>query len=415
MTARRFAAGILAKASVIPVIGIVMGFCPPAQAETAQDSPVKVRNPVTPVEGLSVLSTRELWRVGSADGDPVFGVIVRVASDEDGRIFALDRQLSTVFVFSADGRFLKNIAREGEGPGEVRRPDDMAFLPDSTLGICVPHSGRIVRLSRDGIPQPSIDVGGPDVSHGERVWLEGIGCRGGSLVLLCQSISHSPGQQNTLHYLAGFNLDGVETSQYFEKTITDNFANIRLNDGRNYYPRGRLWAIGPDGRVYLVPERNDYRIQVHAVNGMLEKVIERDFRPVPRDPREVAATRKGYEEWYRSFSHTIEMDDNEPAITRIMIDADGDLWVLTSSGVRDQRDGIMATYDVFDPDGSFIRQVAVACTGDGRLDDLFFLAGKRLLLVTRAYEASMALRGTPVFFAEVEAAPMELVCLEVLQ
>jgi hypothetical protein len=414
MDGLRFLVGMLSRASVILLTGIVVGYCPQVQANNGQKPSVTVRNPAIPTEGRITLATRELWRVGAAEGDPVFGVIVRVLSDDQGHLYALDRQLSTIFVFSAGGDFLGAIAREGEGPGEVRGPEDMAFLPDSTLGISTPHSGRIIRLSRDGIPQPSIGVGGPEVSGGERDWLEGIGWRAGSMVLLCQRVSHSPGQQNTLHYLAGFDLNGFETSRYFEKTVVDDFAKLRLSDVRSYYPRGRLWTIGPDGRVYLVPERNHYRIQVHAANGTLERIIERDFRPVPRDPREMAATRRGYEEWYRSFSFTIEMDDNEPAITAMMIDAEGYLWVLTSRGVHEQDDGIMATYDVFDREGRFVREVAVACLGDGRLDDLFFLKGNQLLLITRAYEARMALRGTPVFLDDVEAAPMELVCLEIL-
>jgi hypothetical protein len=393
-------------------IGIVLVHCPTTRADSGENSPVTIRNLETAVDGRTIVSAREVWRTGAGEGDPVFGVIVRVLSDHQGRIYALDNQLSTVFVFSPCGEFLGTIVREGEGPGEVRRPDDMAFLPDSTLGISVPHSGRIIRVSRDGTPLSSIEVGGPEVSDGEKDWLEGIGCRAGSIVLLCQRISHNSGQQNTLHYLAGFDLAGHETCRYFEKTVVDDFAKLRLNDVRNYYPRGCLWTIGPDGRVYLVPERNEYRVHVHTVDGTLEKIIERDFRPVKRDPLEMEATRTAYGEWYSGFDVSIEMDENEPAITAIMIDVDGYLWVLSSRGVHEQNDGIMATYDVFDEDGRFVREVAIACSGDGRLDDLFFLPGNRLLLITRAYEARMAHRGIPAFLDDVEAAPMELICLE---
>jgi len=322
---------MLSRMAVVLSIGIVLVCCGKIRVASGESLPVTIRNPETLADGRTIVSAHEVWRTGAGEGEPVFGVIVRVLSDNQGRIYALDNQLSTVFVFSPSGDFLGTIVREGEGPGEVRRPDDMAFLPDSTIGISVPHSGRIIRVSRDGTPLSPIEVGGPEISDGEKDWLEGIGCRAGSMVLLCQRMSHNSGQQHTLHYLAGFDLDGRETGRYFEKTVVDDFAKLRLNDVRNYYPRGRLWTIGPDGRVYLVPERNDYRVHVHAADGTLEKIIERDFRPVKRDPREMEATRTAYGEWYSGFDVSIEMDENEPAITAIMIDVEGYLWTCPES------------------------------------------------------------------------------------
>lgn len=233
------------------------------------------------------------------------------------------------------------------------------------------------------------------------------------MVFLCHTMLHGTGQQKTLYYLAGFDRGGRERCRFFEKEIVDNFADFRINEIEYYFPKGRLWAIGPDGRVYLAPRRNVYVINVYTPDGKLENVIEKEFEPVRRIRRENEATRKAYEEWYGALSPKIELEDIEPAISRIIVDADNRLWVLSSAGVHEQPDGIMATYDVFDAAGRFVHQVAVACAGDGRLDDLFFLGGNRLLLVTRALEATMALRGIPLVF-DSEPAPMEIVCLEVL-
>jgi len=72
----------------------------------------------------------------------------------------------------------------------------------------------------------------------------------------------------------------------------------------------------------------------------------------------------------------------------------------------------MATYDVFDPEGHFVRQIEIACEGDGRFDDLFFLGEDRFLLVTKAYEAAMSLRGTPLDLAESDPGAMEVICMQ---
>jgi hypothetical protein len=401
--------------SLLTAVVICSLFPHSAQAATAADSPVHVQSGATPSEGRSELATSELWRAGAAEDGPLFGVIVQVLTDDEGRIYLLDKQQSTVWTFAGDGLFLGTLTREGEGPGEVRRPDDMALLPNGTLGICTAHSGQLVCVNRDGIPRASIRVGGPQISRGETAWLDGVGSRAGTFVFLSRNVSHGPGKQTTTHSLARVDMDGRESCRYFEKTVVDDFADFRINEVEYYYPSGRLWTIGPRGRVYLVPERNRYRIHIHAAHGPLERVIERDFRPVRRDPREKKATREAYEDWYKSLSCKIELEDSEPAITRLMVDEKGFIWVLSSRGVHEQPDGIMATYDVFDEDGRFVREVAVGCAGDGRYDDLFFLGEDRLLLITGAYEAAMALRGIRVTRDETsELVPMEVVCLEIV-
>lgn len=387
---------------------------PPARAATAAESPEHVSNPEVPENGRAELATRELWRAGAAEDGPLFGVVVQVLTDADGRVYLLDTQQSTVWTFAADGRYLGTLAREGEGPGEVRRPSDMALLPNGTLGICTAHSGRLVCVDRDGIPQTSIRLGGLRAG-GATAWLDGVGSRAGSLVFLGRAVSHTPGKQTTTQYLARVDSDGRELCRYYEKAVVDDFADFRINEVQYYHPSGRLWAIGPGGRVYLAPERNHYRIHVHAANGPLERVIERDFRPVRRDPREKKATREAYEEWYKSLSCTIELEDSEPVITRLMVDDNGAIWVLSSRGVHEQPDGIMATYDIFDGDGRFTRQVAVRCAGNGRYDDLFFLGDDRLLLIIGAFEAAMAHRGIRITRDETaEPVPMEVICLEIV-
>jgi hypothetical protein len=399
--------------SLAVTVALVAGHAGAVRARSTDPSPVHVHNHATPSEGRFVLDTRELWRAGAGEDGPLFGVIVQALTDEQLNVYLLDKQQSTVWKFAADGLFLGSLAREGEGPGEIRRPADMAFLPDGTVGICSQHSGRLVCVNLQGIPQRSVQVGGPGASAGETVWLEGVASRAGSLVFLCQEILHSDGKQTTNHFLTRVDEDGRESHRYFEKSVVDDFADFRINEVEQFYPKGRLWAIGPDGRVYLVPFRNRYRIDVYAKEGGLQTVIELDYPPVRRDGNEREATRKAYEEWYKSLSARIELEDTEPAITRLMVDDNGQLWVLSSRGIHGQPTGIMATYDIFDDDGRFVRQIAVRCYGDGRYDDLFFLGSERALLITGAYEAAMASRGIPlVRDASAEPKPMEVICLQ---
>ena len=50
----------------------------------------------------------------------------------------------------------------------------------------------------------------------------------------------------------------------------------------------------------------------------------------------------------------------------------------------------MLTYDVFDPDGHFTRQVGVACEGDSYWDALFWISDDSVVLVKGAMSALIA-------------------------
>lgn len=65
----------------------------------------------------------------------VFGRIVGVAADPAGHVYVLDEQTSDLRVYSPSGDFLKVVAREGDGPGEIRRPFGLNFAADDRLYV----------------------------------------------------------------------------------------------------------------------------------------------------------------------------------------------------------------------------------------------------------------------------------------
>ncbi len=112
----------------------------------------------------------------------------------------------------------------------------------------------------------------------------------------------------------------------------------------------------------------------------------------------------------------IKMDfaDTEPVILTLFVDAQGYLWVANSAGSSDQAEGVMRTYDQFDPEGHFIKQIAIPCEGDGTKDGLIFAGENRMLWITGYVNALQgAMRGagvaTPVSEDDDED-PMMIVC-----
>lgn len=75
--------------------------------------------------------------IGRVEGpeETIFGDVTSVAADGDGRIYVADRIGSLLRVYGADGRFLRQIGREGRGPGEYESPVDLAFGPEGRLYV----------------------------------------------------------------------------------------------------------------------------------------------------------------------------------------------------------------------------------------------------------------------------------------
>ncbi len=75
----------------------------------------------------------------------------------------------------------------------------------------------------------------------------------------------------------------------------------------------------------------------------------------------------------------------------------------------------MMTYDVFDPDGHFTRQVAVECEGDSFYDCLYWVSDDQVVLLTEAMAALAAQfgGGSPIDSDDGEATPQEVICFNV--
>ena len=97
------------------------------------------------------------------------------------------------------------------------------------------------------------------------------------------------------------------------------------------------------------------------------------------------------------FAWELKMADTESDINwlnrGLQVDDDGNLWVLPSRGTREQPAGVVATFDVFTPDGVFDRQVQVACEGTGEKDGVFLLGTDRVMIVKGFVDAMATMFG----------------------
>jgi len=385
--------------------------------------PVIVRNGPTPAHGIRTLQLEEMWRAGGPDDEEnFFGLLTWAEEGPDGLLYVLDVQLCQANVYDREGNLVRTLFGEGDGPGEVRRPRDLVILPDGSVGAVQEFPGKLVRVDGDNNPLPGITPRLGDAADGGFVALSGAESRGGSFMIAGVQISPGPrdGTQERHMYLALVDEEGAIGPILVERKVDWDFSHFVYDEALNLPSFFWASAVGPDGRIYTAPDRDSYLIQVFAPDGSLERTIEREFTSRKRTAEDKAWITNLMDGAFSQlpFTYELKICDTDSDIhwlnRSLQVDEEGFLWVLSSRGARDQEPGVLATYDVFAPDGSFDRQVRVACEGDATEDGAFLIGKDRVLVIKGFVDATSTMfGGTPAGEEGGDADPMEIVCYRI--
>lgn len=103
----------------------------------------------------------DIYRVGSIDGDDweLFGDVSQLGFDAEGNLYVFDRQNYRVVVVDPQGRFLRQVGKEGEGPGEWRMPGGMGVMPDGSVVIADAGHRAYQIYGPDGEYRSSVSMG----------------------------------------------------------------------------------------------------------------------------------------------------------------------------------------------------------------------------------------------------------------
>ncbi len=380
-----------------------------------------VENPSTPTQGNSSLQLQEMWRIGGEDDeDNLLGVIGKVLADDQDQVYLLDYQLTEVMVYNAEGEYLKSLGSQGEGPGEIRRAAGVLFMPDNTIGLVQGFPGKIVLVDHQGTPAGTYLPGGSDPSAGGFFALRAAASRNGRLVFSGARISRGDNSRTAVHFVASFADDGQEINLYHEMTSVRQFHGQEFSEKKEFFPHEDGWTLGPEGRVFVCQDRNDYAITVYTPSGTLERTIKRPYKSWNRTSQEKKIAEDNLVPWRRRNRNRLDfvVEPTEPDIAQLRVTDDGHLWVLPSRGLREQPAGVHSTWDVFDTSGRWEQSVSIECEGVGIRDRLFFAGDDLVILVKQYADALKAFRGLSTEDEESDseeddALPLEVICYRI--
>lgn len=252
-----------------------------------------------------------------------------IAVADDGRIFVLDRGNYRVVAFDASGEALVEFGRQGEGPGELNTPENIAEVRDSVV-INDRMGSKLSVYSVDG--EHLGDHRLEDRWHADAM----LGFGDDLLVVrdaaprYVQDSEMVPGQLSIGRYsISGDELATMIAVPYVLRAYWGHGPMYGSAPLRAAYVSG---AVGPDGAGYF-SNGDEYQVLAVGVDGGARFALRTNYVPEPIDQerRRQAATK--VIEDFSQFVPDLEEDDfvwpdRHPAIDRLAVDGSGNLYVF---------------------------------------------------------------------------------------
>lgn len=359
---------------MVPLFLLSLAFGPAWATHANHSDTVRIDNPAN-APRTEVVRLEELWRAGGEDaGDVVFGAIGSMIVDREGRVYVADTQANEISVFSANGEFLRNLGRMGEGPGEFQSPRSLVVMPNGSIGVINEEPPRIIcfRPADGEYVEDFHFVENPDHPFQR---LSQVRCRGKSLVVYGADISQSAEGLQVTGRILRFDTSGAFLGECDSLGFEFNFAKPVVRERNDI-----TWAVGPDERVFINIDR-DYDIAVHGREGGAERTIIREYESVKRTTAELDSISEFYRRAGNMGGAKLELFDDARDIAGMWADDAGRLWVLSSRGRIGIPADSLAVFDVFDRNGKL--DCAVDVKAERGPNDGYDMDGDRFFVIHR--------------------------------
>ncbi len=299
-----------------------------------------VANPIQPRDGVQKLKYALEWSVGG-ENDPQGELINRpfdVRLGKDGSVYVLDWGNTCLRQFDAKGKFVRQIGRKGQGPGEYDVPAFFDIDAVDNIFLVDGSSLRVTRFDKAGKPignfrtekfctQIRVDAHGR-LFLGETSLVESaaLSSEFKEMVQKLTILRTGPDGGNPLRI-------GPFTGQKFMIKAQGQGA---ISTSSRYSPMTG-WDVAPDGRLY-VGYNGAYEISVCDPEGKILFRFGREFKPLKIKSSQPGAKGPDY---FPAFSTDFFFDDS------------GNIWFRLFKD-EDDKDFL---YDVFSPGGIYLKQI----------------------------------------------------------
>ncbi|HLL45570.1 MAG TPA: hypothetical protein VK399_02635 [Longimicrobiaceae bacterium] len=308
--------------------------------------------------------------IGTFEGEPAYQLYQAVSAARlgDGRIVVANGGTKEVRYYGPDGRHLKSVGGDGEGPGEFRSIHWVGALPGDSVAAWDPIQKRITVLDpRGGVARMSKTTAIPGMVPQVRGVLAD-----GSLVLTsgfntAAMMGERGVRRDTATYLR-VGRDGSVRDTLGRFPGMENYVDMNKEGGSTNFtvrqlPFGRqAVAAGGGERLYVGTGEAGYEVRVYRADGALERIVRRAHQPLPVTPEDIAEykrtlvtygldanARRQYDRSLDAMPYPATM----PPYVDMLVDAGGSLWVEDARRPADPQ----PSWTVFDAEGKVLATV----------------------------------------------------------
>ena len=325
------------------------------------------------VQTCSVTLTEEVRIGGLVDSpDYLFSEIFAIAGRPSGITYVLDTHPYSIREYDPNGRFVRSIGREGEGPGEYLSPLGLSAMSQGQLAVWDQRTRRISIYGSDGVLDELVHVDAMAV-YDDRAFVVG---SGGEFFVKVRT--SAPRMIEGRYFTAtrsdyvlvapnGTVLDTLRADDTTAPILPEPLMVLTHSGYRKPFAVEALSALSPLG-YFVVGVNDEYAFSIKHPTQPVE-VRRHGFSRVQvfRGERAQWEARKEWSE-ARSGMSFRDIPDQKPAYRDLWVDSDGRIWVHRYSEAAQRNEAIPevvvngdppgitwwepSVHDVYSPDGS---------------------------------------------------------------
>ena len=305
----------------------------------------------SPEEGNAAVGwqVRDTLWIGAIDGEgpEVFGSVVALTADSDGRIYVFDGRAHELRVFGPDGSFISRFGRRGGGPGEFQHVIGMSVTPGGSLWLIDGANARYTVLRGDDVATYTRGVGVYTVP-----WV------GGHSDGYLHDVIMVPGGPSR-EALVRVNAEGavIDTVAVPADQIeTPRVGPIQLP--LPYAPR-QIRAFDPGGALWFAMS-HEYKLYKIGLRGDTLRVMGREVEPRPLSATESDSVSQHIRALRERFQVEVReglIPRTAPLLRQVTVADDGAVWVTRADPPPGSPSG--TRFDVFGRDGHLVGEVNV--------------------------------------------------------
>ncbi|MFC1529733.1 6-bladed beta-propeller [Gemmatimonadota bacterium] len=322
------------------------------------DGVLHVTNPDEALRPNMTIGFEELFRIGGdemAGEEYLFSYIGGIVTGEDHHTFVQVMGEDIIKVFDDEGRYVRTIGRQGQGPGELAYAQGVGFGPDGNLWVPSRGSLRIVIFTTDGDFVKNIPF---SLMPPMNIQTTADGFMG--LHVDTRPLGGTMLEMDFL--LRRFDASGDTLNTLSKSTFEVDYLDMQMG---KYIENAPLFTQDHEGRVWQCRPRTDiYRLNVWNPDGTLSMVVEKDVPVMPKSAEEIEEERElvlGIIQQQTSgqmpegIDFSYDPDPNRPFLGYPSCDPEGLIWV--QAGLKDSFDG--NAFDLYDERGRFLQRIVI--------------------------------------------------------